>query len=146
MPNAVLTARSTVERKSHVASWALDQSDGPVSDEPALPVPPLRKPPVVETVSDEEEFALPPPPTRARPPVVLPGIRATDAVTEPSDEQIRVTTLEDPVTGTYRRKSLMQPQDLAARILPRDEYERLSLWNTKGCPADCGEATQSVAI
>ena len=32
----------------------------------------------------------------------------------------------------------MQPQDLAARILPREEYERLSLFASDGCPTDCG--------
>lgn len=127
-------------------NWRTERTPAP-SEESARPVPALNKLPVVETVSDEEEeFDLPPPPTRARPAVVLPGVRAKDAVTEPTDERIRVTTLEDPITGTYRRKSLMQPQDLAARILPRDEYERLSLWNTGGCPADCGPPWEPAVI
>jgi len=32
----------------------------------------------------------------------------------------------------------MQPQDLAAHILPWEEYDRLSVFACRGCPTDCG--------
>ena len=120
--------------------------------EPVAPPPPpapnwkVPAPPVVETVSDDDGLEPPPLPQPARQPVLLPGFRAADASPEPPPEPVRVTTLEDPVTGTYRRKSLMQPQELAARVLPREEYERLSIWTTEGCPTDCGPPWEAEVI
>ena len=48
--------------------------------------------------------------------------------------------------GKSGHKSLMAPQDLACRILPREEYERLSIFATEGCPADCGPPWESEVL
>jgi len=40
----------------------------------------------------------------------------------------------------------MQPQDLAARLLPREEYERLSIFASNGCPTECGPPWEPAVI
>jgi len=106
--------------------------------------------PLVETVLEDEDCEPAPPEPEwiapEDPTVVLPGVRSSDATTEELTEPVRVTVIEDPISGTYRRKSLMQPQDLAARILPREEYERLSVWTTRGCPTECGPPWEAEVI
>ena len=114
-------------------------------DEPPPPPAPNWAPPVVvETVTEDDDGTEPPamPAPPAEPPpeprTILPGIRVNDATPDELIDAIRITEAHDSVSGTYRRKSLMQPQDLAARILPREEYDRLSVFASLGCPTDCG--------
>ena len=40
----------------------------------------------------------------------------------------------------------MQLQDLAVRILPRDDYERLPLFSMEGCPTECGPPWEPAVI
>ena len=113
----------------------------PLEDPMDAPPPPAPNwVPVVETVTEEDDDLEPPamPAPPPKPPPILPDIRVTDATTEELVDAIRITEAHDSISGTYRRKSLMQPQDLAARILPREEYERMSLFASRGCTTDCG--------
>ena len=69
---------------------------------------------------------------------VIPGVRARDAMPLEDTTPITALELDDPISGKFLRKSLMRPQDLAARILPREEFERLAIFATEGCPTECG--------
>ena len=70
------------------------------------------------------------PPAAAPLTTVLPGVRASDAA----------TAFEFPNEAAQgkRARSLMQPQDLARRLLPRKLYEMLFEFATVGCAAECG--------
>ena len=65
---------------------------------------------------------------------ILPGLRTTDAT--PHVLSGRLSQAE--VNGKYPKRSLMQPQPLAERLLPAEEYERLLKFAQEGCPAECG--------
>ena len=69
---------------------------------------------------------------------VTPGVRARDAMPLEDATPIAALELDDPMSGEFLRKSLMRPQNLAARILPREEFERLAVFTTEGCPTECG--------
>ena len=66
---------------------------------------------------------------------VLPGIRVSDAVPAEESEPGGARSRAD---GKLERVSLMRPQELAERILPQMEYEKLLEFATHGCPAECG--------
>ena len=121
--------------------------------EPPPPSPEMEdvKLPALHDDDDDDDNDEPPtvdcdPWEAVSPPELLPGFRANDAAPEDPQEAIRVTETRDAISGTYRRKSLMQPQRLAARILPREEYERLSVFASEGCPAECGPPWEAEVI
>ena len=63
---------------------------------------------------------------------ILPNVRATDSA---------LHAFQDP-TSTAKgksRKSLMQPQELAQRLLPVEDYKCLAKFATSGTPTSCGE-------
>jgi len=101
---------------------------------PAVPSwgdPEVAPPPPVQCAPRQER--VPPDPLE-----LLPGFRARDAVPEDVAQAIDTEDGNDHISGKHMRKSLMQPQGLAARILPREECELLAALSTAGCPAECG--------
>ena len=66
---------------------------------------------------------------------VLPGLRANDAATDiPYDRELPI----DEAQGKSHARSLMQPQELAWRLLPADVFRKLFKFAKTGCPAECG--------
>ena len=77
-----------------------------------------------------------PPPASRQPPAVVSddlfnGFRAADAIQGPTPADIS--------KGKSTARSLMQPQDLALRILPAEKALQLLRFASKGCPVDCGD-------
>ena len=81
----------------------------------------------LETLRHEREDV------KMSPPAVLAGVRAKDADPAP------YTNPAARAKGKSAAKSLMQPQELAHRMLPQDEYRQLYQFATEGATADCGE-------
>lgn len=81
------------------------------------------------------------PPRPERGDIILPGFRAKDAAPERPPKAPEIGDLGSTTSGTYatrKRKSLMQPQDLAERLLPAEDFRRLQRFATEGCPTNCG--------
>lgn len=98
----------------------------PPSDRPQLPPPPVGPP-----------RPAPPRPAAFAPlsggaQEILPGFRAADAVPP------NWTDPRQAANGKSHAKSLMQPQDLAKRILPGDTFTQLNDFAQYGVPTDCG--------
>ena len=70
-----------------------------------------------------------------RPASPLPRFRASDAI-QPDDDMF--TYPIDNAHGKSHSKSLMRPQDLARRLLPKDLFLQLQGFCYNGCIADCG--------
>lgn len=97
----------------------------------SAPDAPLRKPPLIDRSKKSN--------------TILPGFHAADAMPQPDPEENPMTSKAN-AKGKSGHKSLMHPQDLARRVLPRAEYERLSLFALEGCPTECGPPWEADVI
>jgi hypothetical protein len=71
--------------------------------------------------------------------VVLPGFRAQDAIVDEYQAPSEVAQ------GKLNARSLMQPQELARRILPGQDFETLQAF-ASGVPANCGPAWSAEVV
>ena len=71
-------------------------------------------------------------PTRHRNPMALPGVTTRDSATWDRNPRAQAR-------GKSTAKSLLQPQEIARRLLPADKYHTLKEYAECGVPTDCGE-------
>ena len=65
--------------------------------------------------------------------VSIHALRAKDAYQSPPKGPA------EAAQGKLRAKSLLCPQELAWRVLPKKIYDQVAKFAREGCPADCGE-------
>ena len=71
---------------------------------------------------------------------ILPGVKTTDAAGL-AEEAPRTLA-----RGKSTARSLMQPQDLARRLLPASQYKTLKNYAEQGVPTDCGKPWEPEVI